>query len=448
MSKNKTTSTAWASKKQGGGSLTSDLLTPRRPSPAPTQSQSKRSKGPSSPAGLPKSAEVRRLERLIDEVSTGVVDSRVANRPGCFCLARAHELSHYVPICIHCGIILCSLHNPALPCPSCSSPLLPPATRNALLLQLQEELALQIHKEDEKIAEEMRIAKEIELHNSGGGNFPTLTGKPDSKPAQNLPRKVISIGSGKKATVSTFISVPSPAVSTPNSGRTSPVEERIPPPPQTAICIELDPELKLLQRQRPWVDLLDPTPVYQPKQPQQQSEDAQSRGGGGRSRKRGRGRGRGGENGGARTPYYVVPSLLFYEAEPHVWDLGLGYKYGLNHHHDSVHISSANQYMLEQTRKNTFVQMFRNYKVVYRRYAGLFFCVCVDANDNELAYLEAIHLFVEVLDQFFQNVCELDLVFNFYKVYAILDEVFLAGEIEETSKDVVMARLEELEKLE
>ena len=40
---------------------------------------------------------------------------------------------------------------------------------------------------------------------------------------------------------------------------------------------------------------------------------------------------------------------------------------------------------------------FRNYKVVYRRYAGLFFCVCVDANDNELAYLEAIHLFVEIL---------------------------------------------------
>jgi AP-2 complex subunit sigma-1 len=113
---------------------------------------------------------------------------------------------------------------------------------------------------------------------------------------------------------------------------------------------------------------------------------------------------------------------------------------------------------------------------VYRRYAGLFFCVCVDANDNELAYLEAIHFFVEVLDQFFGNVCELDLVFNFYKVrrdpfsspswggdqtnleyvlmpcpfqvYAILDEVFLAGEIEETSKQVVLTRLEHLDKLE
>ncbi|KXN85066.1 AP-2 complex subunit sigma [Leucoagaricus sp. SymC.cos] len=101
----------------------------------------------------------------------------------------------------------------------------------------------------------------------------------------------------------------------------------------------------------------------------------------------------------------------------------------------------------DQKYQSNFVE-FRNYKVVYRRYAGLFFCVCVDANDNELAYLEAIHLFVEVLDSFFDNVCELDLVFNFYKVYAILDEIFLAGEIEETSKDVVLSRLDELEKLE
>ena len=59
-------------------------------------------------------------------------------------------------------------------------------------------------------------------------------------------------------------------------------------------------------------------------------------------------------------------------------------------------------------------------KIVYRRYAGLFFCACVDANDNELAYLEAIHFFVEVLDAFFGNVCELDLVFNFYKVRTTL----------------------------
>lgn len=46
----------------------------------------------------------------------------------------------------------------------------------------------------------------------------------------------------------------------------------------------------------------------------------------------------------------------------------------------------------------------------------------MDANDNELAYLEAIHFFVEVLDSFFGNVCELDLVFNFYKVGPFLSQ--------------------------
>ncbi|KAJ1970556.1 AP-2 complex subunit sigma [Dimargaris verticillata] len=101
----------------------------------------------------------------------------------------------------------------------------------------------------------------------------------------------------------------------------------------------------------------------------------------------------------------------------------------------------------DQKHQSNFVE-FQNYKIVYRRYAGLFFCFCVDANDNELAYLEGIHFFVEVLDAFFGNVCELDLVFNFYKVYAILDEVFLAGEIQEISKAVVMTRLDHLDKLE
>jgi hypothetical protein len=59
---------------------------------------------------------------------------------------------------------------------------------------------------------------------------------------------------------------------------------------------------------------------------------------------------------------------------------------------------------------------YQNYKLIYRRYAGLYFSICVDVTDNELAYLECIHLFVELLDEFFRNVCELDIVFNFNKV--------------------------------
>ena len=90
---------------------------------------------------------------------------------------------------------------------------------------------------------------------------------------------------------------------------------------------------------------------------------------------------------------------------------------------------------------------FRTHKLIYRRYAGLFFSMCVDVNDNELACLEAIHLFVEVLDHYFNNVCELDLVFNFHKVYLIVDELFMAGEIQETSKLIILNRLAELDKI-
>ena len=68
-------------------------------------------------------------------------------------------------------------------------------------------------------------------------------------------------------------------------------------------------------------------------------------------------------------------------------------------------------------------------------------------NDNELAMLEAIHLFVEVLDEYFKSVCELDLVFNFHKAYLVLDEMFLAGEIQETSRFVILKKLQMLEKL-
>eukprot|EP00879_Flechtneria_rotunda_P008962 GHRR01009383.1.p2 GENE.GHRR01009383.1~~GHRR01009383.1.p2 ORF type:complete len:153 (+),score=34.20 GHRR01009383.1:230-688(+) len=66
--------------------------------------------------------------------------------------------------------------------------------------------------------------------------------------------------------------------------------------------------------------------------------------------------------------------------------------------------------------KHTNFAEFKTYKIVYRRYAGLFFSVGIDVSDNELAALEAIHLFVEILDHYFSNVCELDLVFNFHKV--------------------------------
>ena len=70
---------------------------------------------------------------------------------------------------------------------------------------------------------------------------------------------------------------------------------------------------------------------------------------------------------------------------------------------------------------------------VFRRYASLYFVVCIDSDENELLVLEQIHFFVQALDLHFHNVCELDLIFNFDKAYQILDEVFMGGEMQETS---------------
>jgi AP-2 complex subunit sigma-1 len=42
----------------------------------------------------------------------------------------------------------------------------------------------------------------------------------------------------------------------------------------------------------------------------------------------------------------------------------------------------------------------------------------------------------------------LDIVFHFNKVYAILDEYILAGEVQETNKKVILDRMKDLEKIE
>ncbi|KAJ1449472.1 Adaptor protein complex sigma subunit [Pelagophyceae sp. CCMP2097] len=86
-----------------------------------------------------------------------------------------------------------------------------------------------------------------------------------------------------------------------------------------------------------------------------------------------------------------------------------------------------------------FIEWRADKKIVYKRYASLYFICCVDASDNELITLEMIHLFVEVLDRYFGNVCELDIIFNFHKAYYILDELFIAGELEESSKKEVLS---------
>ncbi len=86
--------------------------------------------------------------------------------------------------------------------------------------------------------------------------------------------------------------------------------------------------------------------------------------------------------------------------------------------------------------------------MVYRRYASLFFVVGIENEDNELLALELIHRYVEVLDKWFLNVCELDIIFNFQQAYAVIDELLIGGELQDSSKRSVISILKKADEME
>ena len=87
-------------------------------------------------------------------------------------------------------------------------------------------------------------------------------------------------------------------------------------------------------------------------------------------------------------------------------------------------------------------------KIVFRRYASLYFIIAIDPEDNELLALEAIQHYVEILDQYYGNVCELDIIFHFDQAYYVLNELFIHGELNETNKREVLRLVMEQDKLE
>ncbi|ETS61105.1 hypothetical protein PaG_05053 [Moesziomyces aphidis] len=78
-------------------------------------------------------------------------------------------------------------------------------------------------------------------------------------------------------------------------------------------------------------------------------------------------------------------------------------------------------------------------RVIYRHYATLYFVFVVDQSESELGILDLIQVFVESLDRCFENVCELDLIFHFDHVHAILNEVIQGGLVVETNINEIVA---------
>jgi len=103
---------------------------------------------------------------------------------------------------------------------------------------------------------------------------------------------------------------------------------------------------------------------------------------------------------------------------------------------------------LSRTELQCSFMEFRGYKVIYRRYASLFFIVGTGQDEeNELGILEFIHCLVETLDKYFENVCELDIMFSLEKAHFILDEMLQCGQIVETNKANILKPLQLLDKV-
>ncbi|KAI9292136.1 putative APS1-AP-1 complex subunit [Neoconidiobolus thromboides FSU 785] len=100
-------------------------------------------------------------------------------------------------------------------------------------------------------------------------------------------------------------------------------------------------------------------------------------------------------------------------------------------------VKEVTQMVLSRKAKMCNFLEYKDSTIVYRRYASLFFVTNIEAGDNELVTLEILHRYVEILDKYFGNVCELDLIFNFNKAYFILDELIINGEMQESSKKAV-----------
>lgn len=93
----------------------------------------------------------------------------------------------------------------------------------------------------------------------------------------------------------------------------------------------------------------------------------------------------------------------------------------------------VNTVVSRKARVSSFLE-FRDLKIVYKRYASLYFLAAIEPDDNQLIALEILHRYVEVLDKYFGSVCELDIIFNFEKAYYILDELLLGGVMQESGK--------------
>lgn len=254
--------TPWTS----SGSLTSDRI-PARPLPAKQQAKG-RGQGP------PKSKAVLALETRLHNLEYASGKEKDP-KGGCFCLAREHDLSTYVPLCYGCGLVLCNLNLPHYACPHCGESFLDNSRRPALVGQIQEELCMQAVKEDEERQRAIVEARKAE------GAFPMLPGaaggtqgaRKGTAAGPQSSHKVMSLNNTtKKVTVSSYTNTPV------SSRPPSPAPEeprRVPPPPKGISYVKQPPDPA-----HPWKNMQFPDLQYvpPPKDPNTHGKQQQKKG--------------------------------------------------------------------------------------------------------------------------------------------------------------------------
>ncbi|RAH47157.1 60S ribosomal protein L7A [Aspergillus brunneoviolaceus CBS 621.78] len=78
-------------------------------------------------------------------------------------------------------------------------------------------------------------------------------------------------------------------------------------------------------------------------------------------------------------------------------------------------------------------------QITYRTYATLSFIMISTSTESPLALIDLIQVFVEALDRMFENVCELDLIFGYETMHAVLGEMIVGGVVVETNIEKIVA---------
>ncbi|WRT67043.1 uncharacterized protein IL334_004009 [Kwoniella shivajii] len=225
----------------------------------------------------PKSKQVKKLENVKEKLrilkeGEGKIHQD-DNTLKCFCQARVHPLSTYTPLCQSCGLVICSLQLPYLPCPSCSNPLSTPAQLARLILRIEGEIESQLAKEEREREQIERDRLARLAADAGGGSFPTLPGSNTSQQQITTSvggRKVLTIASSKnthgkggkgKSKITSTTYFPQSSSSTTSSRPITPPPETIPRLRMNPLDIQkIEKELKKLlnlrdESDRSWADL-------------------------------------------------------------------------------------------------------------------------------------------------------------------------------------------------